>query len=108
MKFLFSALANLLILSLNAQSGLTVHEWGTFTARYTDSGTPYQDVHKTIDEKAPALVCHIDFENYTIKCEESYKESYWYTNRKLSLEDISIKMETPVLYFYSQKEIKDL
>jgi len=108
MKILFSILASLLILSVNAQSGLTVHEWGTFTARYTGYGTPYLDVHKTIDEKVPDFVHHIDFENCDIKCTDYYKEAYWYVNRKLSLENISIKMETPVLYFYSKQEIKDL
>jgi predicted transcriptional regulator len=108
MKFIFSIVVSFFILNTKGQSGLTVHEWGTFTSHYTDSGTPYQNVHKVLDEKAPDFVHFIDFENCDINCTDRYKDDYWFVNRKLELDDISIKMETPVLYFYSKKEITDL
>ncbi len=94
----------------NAQikSDLIVHEWGTFTSRYTGMGDPYMNLHITIDEPVPNFVHHINFDTtYQIRTRIG-KSDFYITNQKLELGDVSIKMETPVLYFYSNTAINNL
>ncbi|MFT7591881.1 MAG: hypothetical protein ACI9UJ_001810, partial [bacterium] len=86
---------------------LIVHEWGTFTSKFSTTGVPYQDLHKTIDEPVPDFVYHINFDTiYEIGRE--YNKGYERDTGRLDLQDVSIKMETPVLYFYSAKAIEEL
>lgn len=66
-------------------SGLTVHEWGTFTSAAGKDGTavPWD-----------ALGCKSDLPNFV--------HDFGYRGLKLGLHG-SVRMETPVLYFYSSR-----
>jgi len=109
MKYFLSILSFTLCLASSAQNHkLVVHEWGTFTSRYNGLGIPFQDLNKVIDEKVPSFVHNINFDNFNVLSRSQAKEDYWYSNRVLSLENVYIKMETPVLYFYSDRPIDNL
>lgn len=66
-------------------SGLTVHEWGTFTSVAGEHGNAV-----TWD----ALGCKSDLPNFV--------HDFGYRGLKLGLHG-SVRMETPVLYFYSSR-----
>jgi len=109
MKYSLTIVSLFFVLAGNAQTTpeITVHEWGTFTSKYTGYGKPYQDVHKTVDERVPDFVYHINFEKpYVFRVD--YKDEYYYRKAKIEFMDASIKMETPVLYFYSRQAVTDL
>ena len=101
---------------------ISVHEWGTFTSRYSDrgsyggtyipryndNGVPEYNLHESIDEPVPAFVHNLNFNtrfNFTL---EGLKGGYFLDTIPVTLPWVTIKMETPVLYFYSKKEVKDL
>jgi hypothetical protein len=69
---------------------LTVHEWGTFTAIAGKNGHPveWQPLPSTGTTDLPGFVEHLSS-----------------TNFKLGLRG-TIRMETPVMYFYSPQEVK--
>ncbi|MCB9263297.1 MAG: T9SS type A sorting domain-containing protein [Flavobacteriales bacterium] len=89
---------------------LTVHEWGTFTARYDHLSRPYLNVHKTVDEPVPAFVYHLDFDSTYYNGYPGYEKTQYYFRGFLKIDDLvsSIKMETPVLYFYCSKGVENL
>ncbi|HXX27342.1 MAG TPA: hypothetical protein VEI99_02700 [Terriglobales bacterium] len=66
---------------------LTVHEWGTFTAVAGQDGKPVQWVPLTGSTNLPSFVEHFSDVNF-----------------KLGLRG-TIRMETPVLYFYSPRDV---
>lgn len=95
----------------NAQNpnNLEVHEWGTFSARYTFDGFPYLNMNEHIHEPVPSFVHHLDL-NATmgsIKVPQN-KDDYYIRYVKADLKNVTIKMETPILYFYSKRKISDL
>ena len=101
---------------------ITVHEWGTFTSRYrdnsfpggtyvpkySDNGFPEYDLHKSIDEPVPGFVYNLNFNTRFKFALPGYKGGYFLDSIPVNLPYVPIKMETPVLYFYSKKEVKDL
>ncbi len=83
---------------------LTVHEWGTFTAQYTEFGEPKTDLHLTVEEPVPDFVFNIGYDK--LHCTRPYgKGDYTFSSIKSVINKISIRMETPVLYFYSDTAI---
>jgi hypothetical protein len=88
-------------------SDLVVHEWGTFTSRYTSLSEPYLDLHKTIEEPVPDFVHHINFDT-VFNIQYSIKGGYWIDTGRIDLSNVRVKMETPILYFYSPTGVKDL
>jgi hypothetical protein len=90
---------------------LVVHEWGTFTAKYSDFGIPYANLHETVNEKAPDFVHGIGLDHEVpVGTSHGTKDDQYYTYEdvKIKLLNVFIKMETPVLYFYSDTEINNL
>jgi Secretion system C-terminal sorting domain len=86
---------------------LVIHEWGTFTSKYSSNGIPYSNVNATVDEPVPDFVHSIDFDT-TYELYISAKGYSGYGTGRIDLIDVYIKMETPVLYFYSPHAIQDL
>src|SRR5215469_4599070 len=71
---------------LQAWPGLVVHEWGTFTAVAGRSGSALEWSPLTPSDDLPAFVEHVGAVDF-----------------KSGLRG-TIRMETPVLYFYSKRE----
>src|SRR5438270_11130710 len=79
---LFLAAANLPV-----DPGLTVHEWGTFTSVAGENGSP------------------VDWN--TLGCKDdlpSFVKNHGFRNAKAALAG-TIRMETPVMYFYSRHDL---
>jgi len=100
----------LIISNCKAQnSSFIVHEWGTFTARYNYSSIPYDDLNIRVEEPVPSFVYSLNFKDVTRKQIWNTKnDDYTYLNLPVLLKDVTIKMETPVLYFYSPYELKNV
>lgn len=111
-------------LLIQAQTPLVVHEWGTFTCLYGSNGSQLSGLYVD-DEPLPEQVYYIKPEmNYGDpgRCKISshvyythdlkfpylvHREDYERThcsfanfNKPLTLKNVTVKMETPVLYFY--------
>lgn len=71
--------------------GLVVHEWGTFTTVSASDGRPLGGLYVDAS-RLPAFVQGIPFFNYDAA-------AGWAPLSKLR--NVTVKMETPVLYFYS-------
>ncbi len=69
-------------------SGLTVHEWGTFTSVAGENGSAIE---------WNVLGCRSDLPQFV--------NDYGYRGFKLTLRD-TVRMETPVMYFYSPQELE--
>lgn len=98
MKSLFSLFILVCCLSLQAQNNLVVHEWGTFTTLTSCDGQQYGAPLRSLEE-LPDFV---------------YNQTYQYTEydtkdrptiRNANLFGANMGMETPVLYFYSDRAI---
>lgn len=75
----------------SARAELTVHEWGTFTAVHASDGTLLSGLERE-EHRLPNFVrSHAGF---------SPADKGW--NRPVK--NVTIKMETPVLYFYAKEE----
>lgn len=85
----------LLIISLGAHgagAALTVHEWGTFTAVHASDGTLLPGLERE-EHRLPNFVqSHAGFSPFNKGWDRPVK-------------NVTIKMETPVLYFYSDHEL---
>jgi hypothetical protein len=71
--------------------GLIVHEWGTFTTLSASDGRPLSGLYVDAS-RLPAFVHGIPYFNYDAA-------TGWAPMSKLR--NVTVKMETPVLYFYS-------
>jgi hypothetical protein len=96
-----------LLLSLNTQADLIAHEWGTFTSLMGSNGVRQNGMYHE-DELLPDFV-HRFGEDFKIELPNSNTVASNGCRRKvcddfLNGQIISQKMETPVLYFYSDKE----
>ena len=69
-----------------AEEGLVVHEWGTFTSVADEHGLPVQWAPLSGPEDLPCFVSKLDLQNY---------------KKFLGF----VRMETPVLFFYSKKPV---
>jgi hypothetical protein len=109
MKYSTTLFLLLLALVSNAQTepGFIVHEWGTFTSHYSGNGVPYTDLYKTANEPVPSFVHNIIFTHSQTHTLNDKNGIYTYTGVP-TLSDVTQKMETPVLYFYSDKGISNL
>ncbi len=76
----------------NAHAQLTVHEWGTFTAVHASDGTLLSGLEQEEHPLPNFVRSHAGF---------SPANKGW--NRPVA--GVTIKMETPVLYFYADHEI---
>ncbi|MEO6096274.1 MAG: hypothetical protein ABIW76_11455 [Fibrobacteria bacterium] len=72
--------------------GLMVHEWGTFTTLSSSDGRPLGGLYVDAT-RLPAFVHGLSYFNYA---------NGWAALDKLR--HVTVKMETPVLYFYSEAE----
>ena len=80
-----------------------VHEWGTFTSLQGSDGKPLNGLYRD-EEKLPSFVYGHARPNFFSKNNNSpFSKGFYH-----KLENVTIKMETPVLYFYSQKELKNV
>ncbi|GEM_PF-353505 len=82
------------VASASAPSGLEVHEWGTFTTLNSSAGNPLGGLYVDAS-RLPAFVHGLPYFNF-----DPLKG--WASLDRLR--NVTVKMETPVLYFYAQKE----
>ncbi len=95
MKTLLSVLFGLVLLSYSANAQpLTVHEWGTFTTLHGSNGGTLSGLYFE-EEQLPSFVYH--FPGFS-------PDPAIATNGYIPCKDVTVKMETPVLYFYSPVE----
>ncbi len=91
---LFPFLQLILFLQFSNLNALVVHEWGTFTTLLTSEGKPLSGLY--VDEsRLPSFVYEIPG--------FSWSEVKGWPSPEL-LKNVTVKMETPVLYFYSDKQ----
>ncbi len=94
----FIAISLLLVaLSASAQT-LTVHEWGTFTTLRGSDGSVLSGLYIEEEQLPPFVYHHPGFSPDPIIQTNGYRP----------VKDVTVKMETPVLYFYSpiEKNVK--
>jgi len=83
-------------------SGFKVHEWGTFTTLQSSNGERLSGLQKD-EETLPSFVyniAHSYYYNGFLFGPKGFMENTWF-------EHVTVKMETPVLYFYSDS-MKDV
>src|SRR5579863_8420404 len=78
----------------NPESGLTVHEWGTFTTIADGSGgaQPWSPLGGASD--LPCFVVHLHGLQYKSLAPPNVPTT----------QTVAVRMETPVLYFYSPRK----
>lgn len=87
---------SLLRIDASAQeNGLKVHEWGTFTTLQCSDGYRLSGLHRD-EEKLPPFVSRI---SYTFSDNKGYPQQTF-------IQGVTVKMETPVLYFYSPQQMQ--
>jgi len=80
-------------------SALVVHEWGTFTTLQSSNGERLSGLQKD-EEALPSFVYNIAHSHYYtgfLYGPKGFMENTWF-------EHVTVKMETPVLYFYSKMQ----
>src|SRR5688572_29637672 len=82
-----------LALSASGQT-LTVHEWGTFTTLRGSDGSVLSGLYIEEEQLPPFVYHHPGFSPDPIIQTNGYRP----------VKDVTVKMETPVLYFYSPIE----
>lgn len=99
-KVLFGFLSLLCFVGAFAQNDsiVTVHEWGTFTTLTTSGGKHLSGLYLD-EEKLPSFVYNLDMR------ETADSQAKIITPKDCKLKNVTVKMETPVLYFYSPKEM---
>jgi len=78
-------------------SPFIAHAWGTFTTLQRSNGDRLNGLFKD-EEVLPLFVRNISFQYW-----DTYLDSKGYYSGTI-LRNVSVKMETPVIYFYSDKE----
>ncbi len=78
----------------------TVHEWGTFTSVFSSDGQVLDGLY--LEEEALPSFVH-EFKPVNGQNNLSMKGPNF--NLSLPIKGVNIKMETPVIYFYSDKEM---
>src|SRR3954465_1222229 len=101
MKQIILLPALLIVLIAGAQT-FKVHEWGTFTTLQSSNGDRLSGLQKD-EEALPSFVnniAHSYYYNGFLNGPKGFMENTWF-------EHVTVKMETPVLYFYSdvQKDV---
>lgn len=82
----------------------TVHEWGTFTSLYGSDGQQLSSVYRE-EEKLPDFVYKLDGigNNKSVRISGLENTEGGVYHVKTKLQNVTVKMETPVLYFYSDQ-----
>jgi hypothetical protein len=80
---------------VSAPTGLEVHEWGTFTTLNSSSGAELEGLYVDAS-RLPAFVHGLPYFNFDAS-------KGWAPIDRLR--NVTVKMETPVIYFYSAKEM---
>ncbi len=70
-------------------ANLVVHEWGTFTTMAGSDGVPLTGLHLE-EESLPPFV---------------FRQQFGYAKGISNVSGVTVKMETPVLYFYADQKI---
>lgn len=101
---MFIAIAALAVFSSGASAqdnstGLTVHEWGTFTTLTTSYGKRLEGL-STEEEQLPGFVHNHGFVRDPFSVGPVNKE-----NDVFVCKSATTKMETPVIYFYTPQEV---
>lgn len=108
-KFLFLGLAVVLLAGVGYAAartaapakGMVVHEWGTFTTLHGADGTRVGGLYLD-EENLPAFTYeHTDFSERAWAVGQAKGFDISPTNEP---RNVTVKMETPVIYFYSAKE----
>lgn len=79
--------------SYSSSEGFVAHEWGTFTSLRSSNGTVLSGLERE-EEALPAFVNNLTF-SYRV---ETINKGFY--NGICNIKNVTIKMETPVLYFY--------
>ncbi len=95
--------------SSTVPTGYTVHEWGTFTSVFGSDGTMLPGL-EIEEESLPPFVYAHDGMNGRLQLPSVTKSTapsflIMAKGYQRPLHNVTIKMETPVLYFYSPKKI---
>jgi hypothetical protein len=80
---------------MDAQPKWTIHEWGTFTSLQDEAGVAIGGIN-TDDEPVPAFVHQL---NYSILLNPS-EASVLFKGVKSCHPDVTMRLETPVIYFH--------
>jgi hypothetical protein len=105
MRYTHLSLLAFLSLSITATAqspDYTVHEWGTFTSLYGSNGTQLSDVFRE-EEKLPAFVYKLSGIGEEGGQRIITEGGEYYTQTQLT--NVTVKMETPVIYFYSEQAL---
>ncbi|MFL6618173.1 MAG: hypothetical protein ACJ8MH_06205 [Povalibacter sp.] len=88
---------------VSAESPLIVHEWGTFTSFQDEEGKTISGINVD-DEPVPAFVHRLeDFDIFTLNS----LPARWSQGAPSCHPDVTLRLETPVVYFYPSQEFKD-
>jgi hypothetical protein len=82
----------------SASEGFVTHEWGTFTTLQKSNGELLSGLEKE-EERLPKFVFNLSFEWTLQSISKGYQKYY-------DLKNVKVKMETPVLYFYSPESVE--
>ncbi|MEX0968322.1 MAG: T9SS type A sorting domain-containing protein [Bacteroidia bacterium] len=97
-KLLSTGILIMFIASAFAQHNCQiVHEWGTFTTLSTSEGDLLSGLHWE-EEELPSFVYHHVYDSFAPPS-AYYSKGFQFTTR---IWNVTVKMETPVLYFYSE------
>ncbi|MGZ5244782.1 MAG: T9SS type A sorting domain-containing protein [Bacteroidia bacterium] len=88
--------------SANAQTGYTAHEWGTFTTLCGSTGHTLNGLYLEEESLPNFVYSHKGFVPNPVIEDEGTKEERRYF---MFCDNVSVKMETPVIYFYADKSV---
>lgn len=80
--------------------GMVVHEWGTFTTLHATDGTHLSGLYFDEEQLPRFTYQHGDF---TKRADAVYREKGFDISPTNEPRNVTVKMETPVIYFYSSK-----
>ncbi|MBI2444567.1 MAG: hypothetical protein HYV42_05010 [Candidatus Magasanikbacteria bacterium] len=80
--------------------GMVVHEWGTFTTLHATDGTRLSGLYFDEEQLPRFTYQHGDF---TKRAEAVYNAKGFDISPTNEPKNVTVKMETPVIYFYSKK-----
>lgn len=89
-----------------AEVPLVVHEWGTFTSLQDEQGRELSGIN-TDDEPVPAFVHNL---NPFLRSRPVLSSLHWQYRQKGAPRVhpyVTMRLETPVIYFYPQQELKE-
>ncbi len=109
-KFVVGGLAALLLFAgfagaktLMPNKNLIVHEWGTFTTLHASDGTRLSGLYFD-EEQLPAFV--YEHSDVAKRSDAVQREKGFDISPANEPQNVTVKMETPVIYFYSPKTQK--